>query len=252
MKGIGNDMMANPRTFGSCCLAGLAILATSSMAIAGDDGPTLEVDWTVDGVTNAGSLTGQGLGAGIYLYTASTSGEGFDINWSFTVTDNGSSGGFEILASSLGFANSSLDNSTFEIAVMLPVTLNPGSALYGGSFGGSLTGDGDGGFLSSIDGDVPLYSALVDGSSIADLGVAPFELTTDPFGSADLVAEGFGDPIPSLVAAAAQESMSMELNFILGAGDTFAVTTSYVAQIPAPGALALLGIAGGMRRRRRS
>ena len=249
-KGLGKDMMANIRTLGTCCLTSIALVATSSTAIAGDDAPVLEVDWTVDGTSDAGSLTGEGLGAGIYLYTASTVGEGFEINWSFTVTDNGASGGFEILASALGFTNTSSDDSNFEIAVSLPVMLNPGNAFYGGSVAGSLTGDDGGGYLASM-GDSALYNAYVDGEGIASLVEAPFELTTDPFGSADLVAEAFGDPIPSLEALAAQESMSIGLNFMLGAGDSFAVTSNYVAQVPAPGALALLGIAGGFNRRRR-
>ena len=247
---LGKDMKANIRTLGTCCLASLALVATSSTAIAGDDAPVLEVDWTVDGNSDAGSLTGEGLGAGIYIYSASTAGDGFEINWSFTVTDNGASGGFEILASSLGFFNTGTTDSNFEISVSLPVTLDPGIAFYGGSIGGTLTGDDGGGYLASM-GDASLYNAYVDGESIASLVNAPFEITTDPFGSAELANEAFGDPIPSLEALAAQESMSIGLNFMLGSGDSFAVTSNYVAQVPAPGALALLGIASGFNRRRR-
>lgn len=244
-------MKAKTLTLGTSCLASIAILASSSIALAGDDAPVLDVDWTVDGMSDSGALTGEGLGAGIYLYSASSSGDNYEINWSFTVTDNGASGGFEILASSLGFLNTGDADASFQVAVMLPVALTPGSAFYGGSIGGALTGDANGGFLSSLDADTALYSALVDGTSIASLGNAPFELLSDPFASADFVAESFGDPIPSLEAAAAQESMAIELNFILGGGDAFAVTSSYVAQVPAPGAIALLAIAGGVRRRRR-
>ena len=91
---------------------------------------------------------------------------------------------------------------------------------------------------------------MVDGAFLANLGVAPFELTSAAFGSADLEAESFGDPIPSLEYAAAQESMSLHLDFILGAGTTFALTSNYVAQVPAPAGLALLGVAGLARRRR--
>jgi len=244
-------MIMKTSTLGTCCLAGIALLATSSIAMAGGDAPILDVDWAVDGINDSGALTGEGLGAGIYLYSASSAGDNYEINWSFTVTDNGATGGFEILASSLGFVNTGDADATFEIAVMLPVSLAPGSAFYGGSIGGALTGNADGGFLSSFDADTSLYNALVDGNSIATLGDAPFELTSSAFGSADFAAESFGNPIPSLEAAAALESMSIELNFILGAGDAFAVTSNYVAQVPAPGAVALLALAGGARRRRR-
>lgn len=245
-------MIMKTSTLGTYCLAGVALLASSSIALAGGDtAPILDVGWAVDGIEGSGALTGEGLGAGIYLYSASSIGDNYEINWSFTVTDNGASGGFEILASSLGFQNIGDADATFEVAVMLPVALASGSAFYGGSIGGALTGNADGGFLSSLDSETALYTALVDGTSIATLGDAPFELLSDPFGSADFAAESFGNPIPSLEAAAAQESMSIELNFILGSGDAFAVTSNYVAQIPAPGAIALLAIAGGVRRRRR-
>ena len=243
-------MKANLRTLGTTCLASILIATTSSVALAGDDAPVLEVDWTVDGENNGGSLTGEGLGAGIYSYSASTVGDGFEINWSFTVTDNGAAGGFEILASTLGFSNLSDQDSSFEIVVTLPVTLDPGLAFYGGGIGGALSGDAGGGYLGNL-GDSALFNAYVDGEGIASLIESPFELTTDPFGSADLAAEVFGDPIPGLEAQAAQESMSIGLNFMLGAGDSFAVTSNYVALIPAPGALALLGVAGGFGRRRR-
>ena len=231
-------------------LGSVIIGGSSSIASAGDDYPAITVGWAVDGETDGGSLTGEGLGAGIYSYSASTVGDGFEINWSFTVTDNGAAGGFEILASTLGFSNLSDQDSSFEIVVTLPVTLDPGLAFYGGGIGGALSGDAGGGYLGNL-GDSALFNAYVDGEGIASLIESPFELTTDPFGSADLAAEVFGDPIPGLEAQAAQESMSIGLNFMLGAGDSFAVTSNYVALIPAPGALALLGVAGGFGRRRR-
>jgi MYXO-CTERM domain-containing protein len=228
---------------------GLALLVGGT-AFAGDSAPQLQVGWMVDGTENEGTLTGTGLGAGLYSYVNLTEGDGYEINWSFLVTDNGSSGGFEILASSLGVTNTSASNSTFEIDILLPLTMTPGMALYGGSMGGSLTGGENGGLLTSIDGS-PLWSASVDEMVIASLGDAPFSYNTDPFGSTEIMEEAFGAPIPSFEYAAAQESMSIDMDFLLGGGDTFAITSTYVSQVPAPGAMALLGIAGLARRRRR-
>lgn len=244
-------MNATFGNIGSRFALGLVCLAGGSTAFAGDAAPELEVAWTVDGSSETGSLTGQGLGAGLYSYAYVSSGDGFQINWNFLVTDNGSTGGYEILASSLGFENTGAADSTFEIDVMLPVTLDPGLAFYGGSMAGSLSGGADGGSLASL-GDNSLFGALVDGEIIATLGDAPFALTTDPFGSAEIDPEAFGDPIPSLESAAAQESMAISLDFVLGSDSTFAVTSNFVAQVPAPGALALLGISGMLSRRRRN
>ena len=244
------DIKRHPR------LGFIAMIAASTMVggpfvHAGDAAPILEVDWVVDGVADAYSFTGSGLGAGVYEYANSTIGDGFEINWSFIVPDNGASGGFEILSSALAFTNTSDAASVFEIGVLLPVGLAPGTAFYGGSISGSLTGDIDGGLLATS-GDSALFAALVDGETIATLYDSPFDLVTAPFESADLAAQAFGEPIPGLEHAAAQESMSIELDFVLGAGDQFTVSSSYVAQVPAPGVLALLGLGGLASRRRRA
>jgi MYXO-CTERM domain-containing protein len=230
-----------------------AVLAASvvASAMAGDPAPELQVGWTVDGMSDGGTLTGTGLGAGMYSYASTTTGENFEINWLFLVTDNGADGGFEILASTLGVTNTGNTNSVFGLDILLPVNLGVGNAFYGGSLGGSITGGEFGGLLSTVDGNTALWTAMVDGNFLASLIDAPFELTSTAFGSADLEGASFGDPIPSLEFAAAQESMSLRLDFLLGAGTTFAITSNYVAQVPAPAGLALLGVAGLARRRRR-
>lgn len=232
-------------------IGALALAAVTTAATAGDPAPELQVGWTIDGMSDSGTLTGSGLGSGIYSYTSVTTGDTYEINWSFLVTDNGASGGYEILASTLGITNTGTADSTFGLDIVLPVNLGAGTAFYGGSLGGSLTGGDFGGYLSSVDGNTALWTAMVDGGFLASLGNAPFELTTAAFESADLAAESFGDPIPSLEHAAAQASMSLHLDFVLGAGSTFALTSNYVAQVPAPAGLALLGVAGLARRRRR-
>ena len=239
------------RNFARLGLGTIAAASISTFAVAGDAAPELQVGWTVDGMSDAGTLTGSGLGSGTYSYTSVTTGDTYEINWSFLVTDNGANGGYEILASTLGITNTGTEDSTFGLDILLPVNLGMGTAFYGGSLGGSLTGGSFGGYLATIDGNTPMWSAMVDGAFLASLGNAPFELTTGAFGSANLEGESFGDPIPSLESAAAQESMSVHLDFVLGAGSTFALTSNYVAQVPAPAGLALLGVAGLARRRRR-
>lgn len=242
-------MNATFGNIGTSSMLGLALLVGGT-AVAGDTAPQLELAWSVDGISDEGALTGTGLGFGLYSYASLTRGDGYEINWSFLVTDNGNSGGFEILASTVRVTNTSASDSAFEIDVLLPVTLAPGIAFYGGSMGGSLTGGDDGGFLSSL-GDTALWNASVDGDVIATLGDAPFSFSTDPFDSTEITEEAFGAPIPSFEYAAAQESMSIGMDFLLGGGDTFAMTSNFVGQVPAPGVLALLGLGGLARHRRR-
>jgi hypothetical protein len=223
----------------------------ASATAGGGSAPELQVGWTVDGMSDGGTLTGSGLGAGMYQYSSVTTGDTFEINWSFLVTDNGADGGFEILASTLGVTNTGETDSIFGLDILLPVDLGVNSAFYGGSIGGSITGGSFGGLLSTVDDNTALWTAMVDGGFLASLIDAPFELTSAAFGSADLESASFGDPIPSLEGAGARESMSLHLDFVLGAGTTFAITSNYVAQIPAPAGIALLGVAGLARRRRR-
>ncbi len=235
-------------------LGTMAMLAGAVIAPAvagGGSPPELQVGWTVDGMSDSGTLTGSGLGAGVYSYASKTVGDTYEINWSFLVTDNGAGGGFEILASTLGITNTGTVDSIFGLDILLPVNLGAGNAFYGGSVGGSITGGEFGGLLSTVDANTALWTAMVDGNFLASLIDSPYELSSAAFGSADLAADSFGNPIPSLEAAAAQDSMSVRLDFILGAGTTFAITSNYVAQIPAPAGLALLGVAGLARRRRR-
>jgi MYXO-CTERM domain-containing protein len=227
------------------------IASLSAPAMAGGGGPDLQVTWNVNGLSGDGTLAGFGIGAGMYTYSSITIGDGYEINWSFLVTDNGATGGFEILASTMGVTNTSDSDSTFGLDIILPVDIGAGSAFYGGSLGGSISGVEYGGYLATVDDDTPMWTAMVDGELLASLGMAPFELTSGAYLSADLEGQSFGDPIPSLEFAAAQESMSLHLDFILGSGTTFAITSNYVAQVPAPAGLALLGVAGLARRRRR-
>jgi hypothetical protein len=232
--------------------AGMLIASCCGVAVAGDGpAPELQIGWTVDGNSDSGTLTGSGLGAGRYSYTATSRGDNYEINWSLLVTDNGSNGGFEILATTLGITNTGDLDAIFELDVSLPVDLGPGNAFYGGGFAGALTGGEFGGYLSTVSGSTAMWTAMVDGGFLGSLGAAPFELETVAYESADLAPETFGDPIPGLEFAAARESMSIHIDFVLGARSTFAITSNYVAQVPTPATLALFAFVGAARRHRR-
>jgi len=74
------------------------------------------------------------------------------------------------------------------------------------------------------------------------------------FGSGNFLSESFGN-VPSIPGAngpAIDSNFGVLLAFDLSAGDTAAFTTSMAIATPAPGALAMFGIAGLSRRRRRT
>ena len=218
----------------------------SASASAGfEDGPDLSVDWVVDGVAYNGTLVGTDLGGGLYSYAATTSDVGFSIDWVMTVNNNGSNGGFQLLGSTIGVTNLLAADSEFSLSILMPT-------IFGDSVGGTLTGEAGGGLLAGLGEGSSFWSASVDGTTIAQLIEDPFLITTDPFESAAIPAAAFGEPIPSLEGISPTASMGVALDFLLGAGDTVAITSTFVGQIPTPATLALFGIAGFNRRRRRA
>jgi MYXO-CTERM domain-containing protein len=231
--------------------AAAGLLLSTSLASASIAGPDLEVAWTVDGSINTATLVGTDLGGGLFSYAALTSDTGYAIDWEMTVNNNGGSGGFEVLSSTLGVSNLGFADSAFELSILLPTAFGSGSALYGGSVGGSITGDENGGYIGTLGPDLALWTGFVDGVQIASMIDAPFFVETDPFGSASIPADAFGEPIPSLPGASPLSSMAIEIDFILGGGDTASLTSTFVAQVPTPATLALFGVAGLGRRRRR-
>ncbi len=153
--------------------------------------------------------------------------------------------------------NNSLVAQTFTLSVSMPIV--PG--LLDVSIGGSITGtvtdlNGNGASLSSTPGG-SIYSALIDGSVVATLLDDHTTSFLDPFQSAVVGPDAFGEPIPSDPGPDTLVSMSIELEFTLSAGDAASFTSIFVligTPIPAPAGLALLGVAGmfGSRRRRQA
>ena len=233
-------------------LAGGLLLVSASASAGFEDGPDLSVGWIVDGTSYSGTLVATDLGGGLYSYAATTSDTGFSIDWVMTVNNNGANGGFQLLGSTIGVTNLLGSDSEFALSILMPTNFGDGQALYGGSVSGTLTGDGEGGLLAGLGGGSSLWSASVDGTTIAQLIEDPFQITTDPFGSAAIPAAAFGEPIPSLEGVSPLTSMGVDLDFLLGGGDTVAITSTFVGQIPTPATLALFGIAGFKRRRRRA
>lgn len=249
---ITSRLRPRPGVVRSSVLAGGLLMISASASAGFEDGPDLSVGWVVDGVSYSGTLIGTDLGDGLFSYAATTSDVGFSIEWAMTVNNNGSNGGFQLLGSSVGVTNLLASDSDFSLSILMPSVFGDGVALYGGSVGGTLTGDAGGGVLAGFVEGSSLWSASVDGTTIAQLIEDPFVITTDPFDSAAIPAAAFGEPIPSLEGVSPTASMSVDLDFILGAGDTVAITSTFVGRIPTPATLALFGIAGFNRRRRRS
>jgi hypothetical protein len=142
----------------------------------------------------------------------------------------------------------------------MTVTNDPftGNALAGGSVAGVLLGGPNGGSLQGV-GNGAVWQAIINGSSgsttVASLmNGSPFTVTTGANQSGGIAREFFGNnpQIPSLPIGPLGTSRTIRMQFLLGAGSEVSLSTSFVVQVPAPGAIALLGISGLVGRRRRA
>ena len=148
--------------------------------------------------------------------------------------------------------NSDVD-ITLEVVMPIFPSISQGS-LIGGSVAVGLTTDSGGGDLSSLAG-TPVWQATADGVAIgleASLLFDPFLLHNEGLGSSSTDANfGFPDAIggPSIT-----DSIGIDINFNITSLDQASFTSVFSAvPIPAPGGLAVLGLAAlGLRRRRRA
>jgi hypothetical protein len=133
---------------------------------------------------------------------------------------------------------------TFTLNVTVPVPAIPGSSLIGGSMGGSFTDANGNGANFDSSGATAIYTALIDGVSVATLHPSPVNLVVGNFLTGDVPSVSFGNPIPSQAGPALATDMSIQLKFTLSAGDTAALTSVFVVEpVPEPSTvvLALLG-----------
>ena len=236
----------------SCFMAGVGALAlVAGSAFAGGSGAP-EVSLTINGDLEllSGTATSK---AGVYNYGGSFTDSLGEWQSAFDFNASSAAGlGTSFISGNFVVINTGSATQDFEIVLTLPVVVTGSKmTLYGGSVAGSLIGDADGGSFGTIGSDA-VWSASTNGMAIADLLTAPISVTTNPFQSALIGSASFGEPIPSAPGPNLMDSLEITLRFSLGAGDSAAFTSILVAQVPAPGAVALLGLAGfvGSRRRR--
>ncbi len=125
-----------------------------------------------------------------------------------------------------------------------------GDILYSGLFNATVhDNNGNGATLGSANG-IALFTGIVDGVPLMNLANSPFSLAASSGGSAttgDLTGAGAS-------SIGYHSSLTVRLSFTLSAGDSVGFDGNWtVNPVPAPGALALLALAGfpNWSRRRR-
>jgi uncharacterized protein (TIGR03382 family) len=236
---------------GSIATAACALAAAATMS-ATADGPAVTLGITADGNAQNENLIGSSTATpDVFNYQGTVlDGAGaWTLGWNFNASNN-QGGTKAFTAGNYVIQNLSDHAIQFDLVVTLPVAL-VGSTVYGGSVSGGLTTTGAG-FISSLQS--PLWTGSTGGFDIGTLFNAPFQVSRSEAGSSSLGADSFGSPIPSMPGPNLASDLRITFSFLLGANSSASFTSVFVAQIPAPGAAALLGLAGlaGLGRRRRA
>ena len=151
-------------------------------------------------------------------------------------------------------SNDSSATREYVVDFILPISpAIPDMSYIAGSVSGTITdSNGDGMATKASTGGGSIYNAFIDGTSVRTLLTGASYGVSSAFGSTSFGPASFGYPIGSLTGPGASSSIALQFRFSLSAGDTASFSSVFVVNpVPAPGALALLAVAGACRRRRR-
>lgn len=210
----------------------LRLLALGAAAAAGlsgapvhAGGPSLEINWSVNGgPASTVQPPGEDMGGGVWVYEGSAVDEATGLELTFDLAGNPESH----LSGNLSIVNELSEDITVVIAVTFSFSPRGSDAsdLAASVAVGLTTGPG-GGMLSSL--PPYLWQALVDeepvGSS-ASLFFHPFHLSHSGAGSSSTTSD-FGLPDP-VEGPQVQESIGFEIRFALTDGDRASCTSLYI------------------------
>ena len=246
--------------FRNAVLATIAAAATAGSAFASIPAVSVRIEQV-----GAGNVTMNPTAnpvEGGYTYSGNISLWGFQSSFDLSTnskaaTGNNAFGGFFTLKNTTAAVQ--------QFIIDMTITNDPttGNALAGGSVAGVLLGGPNGGSLRSVASGMPVWSAHINytpttSSQVASLmlgtGGNPFSVTAGANQSGSIAREFFGNnpQIPSLPIGPLGTSRTIRMQFLLSGGSEVSLSTNFVVQIPAPGAIALLGLSGLVGRRRRA
>lgn len=159
---------------------------------------------------------------------------------------------FASVSSSFTITNSFPVANPFTVLTTVPITVPFPSTGMRGSHSGSVLDNSaslNGATVAAQLGGA-LYTALLDGVPVQTLRNDPYSQTAPGGGSASIGSTNFGVPA-FLGGPAAATSLGILNSFVLSAEDSVTSNSTFIIT-PAPGAVALGGLAGlvGLRRRR--
>jgi len=227
----------------SLMMAGGAALLCSAAAMATPPAVTLSVNGDSQGLT--GTATGIPT---VFNYAGSIGGG--SVQWDFNAS-NMFDPQTSFMSGNFLVRNLTSETQSYEIVLTLPVMASGVKVtVYGGSVAASINGGEFGGSIAQAGSD-PFWTASAGGGFSQSLLTDLLPVSASAFESAVVGSGAFGAPIPSLPGPNLDGSLSLTFRFTLDAGVSLAMTSVFAAQVPAPGAIALLAAAGLVAGRRR-
>jgi MYXO-CTERM domain-containing protein len=232
-----------------------AAITSSSFADGVD--PALEMTVLLGGIPNWNDFVqGENQGGGIFSYNGEYEDPQIPSQWNIgyeAVYNTGVAGSGQAsdVFLTFGLTNNTGGPEVFTVIADLPLLQTLLNPTVSGDVEGSLADSNFDGFSLLADDGTPIYQGSLDGVVQLSLMTNPFSFSAPAFGSAPFGPFAGGGPG---VPGSYDTSIKIAITFELSDGDSVSFTANFSAKsTPAPGALALIGLAGlvGGRRRRR-
>jgi hypothetical protein len=224
-----------------------ATLLASSAATAAISANAATISLSANGSAQSVTNNTINLGDGRFAHTGMWASFGQMVQWTNLITSYSVVNGVETAYVSGGFTIKN-NNSTLPLVLDLSV-LMAGSMGSGATYAGSAGGQGvnfafSPGSLGAVAG-APVWSGLVNGAEVG--GVITSTQTVNPFSLATFGAQSFNGS-----AGSVNNGIGMRLRLSISAGMESSFSGAFSVAVPAPGAVALAGLAGliGGKRRR--
>lgn len=240
------------------CKTLVAIGALTALAGAANAGLVTNWDFVVNGISgsdfvasaNPGAWSASLLPNGDTVIQGEWDAGDWFIDFDLVFNDD------PLVTANYILTNNSGVTQGFVISTTLAVN-NPAATFQRGSVSGSIGdntllppfGEGDGATLGALGG--PLYTATVNGVGIRTLAPG-LPVVALPNGTATVGPASYGIPVLEASAFAPVTEMGIVNAFTITADDSVGLNNTHFRAIPAPGAIALAGMAGlvvGRRRR---